>query len=400
MNWGWLGWVAWVPVGFLVRAERRPRLYLAAWAGFVPYYLCILWWLSVANWFMTGAWLFLALYGLEQLLYNATGFLPIVLSPLLALVASGASFSVIEQVVERMEKARLRKTFERYVSKDIVKELVDNPESWLNATKGQRKPITVLFSDVRGFTTLTENAADPHALVAQLNEYFDEMVEIVFANKGTLDKFIGDCVMAHWGSITTEGVVIDVQRAVVTAVRMRKTLAELNPRWKARGMLELHVGIGVNMGEAIVGNLGSKEKAEVSVIGDAVNLASRLEGVTKQYHIDLCIGENVALLVRDFFILRSVDLIVVKGKTKPVEIFAVLDERSAGVADPVWLARHEEAVKLYRKGDFAAAETAWHEVLAQAPEDGIAETFIARCSELKASPPTAEWRGVFEMKGK
>ena len=167
----------------------------------------------------------LALYGLAQILYNTTGFLPIVLSPLLALVSSGASFSIIEQVVERMEKAKLRRTFERYVSKDIVKELVDNPEGWLNATKGQRKPITVLFSDVRGFTTLTENAADPHALVAQLNEYFDEMVEIVFANKGTLDKFIGDAVMAHWGSITTEGVTTDVRRAVATAVRMRKTLA-------------------------------------------------------------------------------------------------------------------------------------------------------------------------------
>ena len=322
------------------------------------------------------------------------------LSPLLALVSSGASFSIIEQVVERMEKAKLRRTFERYVSKDIVKELVDNPEGWLNATKGQRKPITVLFSDVRGFTTLTENAADPHALVAQLNEYFDEMVEIVFANKGTLDKFIGDAVMAHWGSITTEGVTTDVRRAVATAVRMRKTLALLNPQWKTRGMLELHVGIGVNMGEAIVGNLGSKEKAEVSVIGDAVNLASRLEGVTKQYHIDLCIGENVALLVREFFILRSLDLIVVKGKTKPVAIFAVLDERSPGVSDPAWLARHEEAVKLYRKGDFAAAEAAWREVLAQAPGDGIAETFIARCAELQASPPVGKWDGVFEMKSK
>ena len=332
-------------------------------------------------------------------LYDLSWIVP-VLSPALALTGTGFLYSVVEQVLDRREKATLRRTFERYVSKDIVKELVDNPEGWLNATKGQRKPITVLFSDVRGFTTLTENAADPHALVAQLNEYFDEMVEIVFANKGTLDKFIGDAVMAHWGSITTEGVVTDVRRAVATAVRMRKTLAVLNPQWKTRGMLELQVGIGVNMGEAIVGNLGSKEKAEVSVIGDAVNLASRLEGVTKKYHIDLCIGENVALLVRDFFVLRSLDRIVVQGKTKPVEIFAVLDERGPGVADPAWLARHEEAVKLYRAGDFVAAEVAWREVLAQAPGDGIAETFISRCAELQASPPLGKWDGVFEMKSK
>ena len=331
-------------------------------------------------------------------LYDADWVVP-VFSPCLALAGSGALFSIVEQILDRLEKAKLRQTFERYVSKDVVKELVDNPEGWLNALVGQRKPITILFSDVRGFTTLTESA-DPHALVAQLNEYFDDMVEIVFRNNGTLDKFIGDAVMAHWGSIRTEGIETDARRAVATAVQMRKALAKVNPEWKARGMLELQFGIGVNHGEAIVGNLGSKEKAEVSVISDAVNLASRLEGVTKQYHIDLCIGEHVAPLVRDAFLLRSLDLIVVKGKTKPVEIFAVLDERSPGIPEPAWLPRHEEAVKLYRAGDFPAAEAAWREVLAQSPGDRIAEVFIARCTELRATPPPGEWDGVFEMKSK
>lgn len=341
----------------------------------------------------------LGLYGAAQVLYNTLGIFPIVLSPLLALVSSGASFSVVEQVLERLEKTRLRKTFERYVSKDVVKELVDNPEGWLSTQEGQRKPITVLFSDVRGFTTLTESA-DPHALVKQLNEYFDDMVEIVFANKGTLDKFIGDAVMAHWGSITSEGVAEDSHRAVSTALQMRKALALANPEWKKRGMLELQFGIGVNMGEAIIASLGSKQKAEVSAIGDAVNLASRLEGVTKNYHIDLCIGENVATLVRDAFILRSLDSIVVKGKTHAVKIFAVLDECGPGISAPVWLARHEEAVKLYRAGDFTAAEAAWRDVLAQAPGDSIAEVFIARCLELQATPPAGKWEGVFEMKSK
>ncbi len=331
-------------------------------------------------------------------LYDASWIVP-VLSPILALTGTGFLFSVVEQLLDRRDKATLRKTFERYVSKDVVKELVDNPEGWLNTLGGQRKPITVLFSDVRGFTTLTESA-DPHELVKQLNEYFDDMVEIVFAHKGTLDKFIGDAVMAHWGSITSEGVVEDAHRAVSAALQMRKALATMNPDWKKRGMLELQFGIGVNMGEAIVGNLGSKEKAEVSAIGDAVNLASRLEGVTKNYHIDLCIGENVETLVRGAFILRSLDSIIVKGKTKPVEIFAVLAERGPGVAEPAWLAQHEAAVRLYRAGEFAAAEKAWREVLAQVPGDGIAETFIARCVELQASPPLGKWTGVFEMKSK
>ena len=341
----------------------------------------------------------IGLYGLAQILFNAAGIFPIVLSPLLALVASGATFSIAEQVLERREKTKLRKTFERYVSKDVVKELVDNPEGWLSTQEGQRKPITVLFSDLRGFTTLTESA-DPHELVKQLNEYFDDMVEIVFANKGTLDKFIGDAVMAHWGSITSEGVVEDSHRAVSTAIQMRKALALANPEWKKRGMLELQFGIGVNMGEAIIASLGSKQKAEVSAIGDAVNLASRLEGVTKNYHIDLCIGENVATLVRDAFILRSLDSIVVKGKTHAVKIFAVLDECGPGISPPPWLPRHEEAVKLYRAGDFPAAETAWREVLAQAPSDRIAEVFIERCAALRANPPAEKWTGVFEMKSK
>ena len=340
-----------------------------------------------------SAWFFASIK-----LYDASWVVP-VLSPILALTGSGFLFSIVEQFLDRREKAKLRQTFERYVSKDVVKELVDNPEGWLNTLGGQRKPITILFSDVRGFTSMTENA-DPHLLVKQLNEYFDAMVEIVFANKGTLDKFIGDAVMAHWGSITSEGVVVDAIRAVTTAVQMRKALALINPEWKQRGMFELAFGIGVNMGEAIVGNLGSKEKAEVSAISDAVNLASRLEGVTKQYHIDLCIGENVAILVSNSFILRSLDLILVKGKTKPVAIFAVLDERGPGTSDPVWLVRHEEAVKLYRAGDFAGARAAWHDVLTHSPNDNVSEIFIARCDGLRENSPPGKWDGVFEMKSK
>jgi adenylate cyclase len=322
------------------------------------------------------------------------------LSPLLVFAGSGTTSLVWEYVMERREKHRLRRTLNRYVSKDVVKELVDNPASFLNTLGGRRRQITVLFSDVRGFTSLTEAAKDPEALVTQLNEYFDAMVRIVFGNKGTLDKFIGDAVMAHWGSIVTEGPEVDACRAVSTAVKMRKSLAELNVDWKRRGMLELAFGIGVNHGDAIVGNLGCEEKMEVSVIGDAVNLASRLEGVTKPYHVDLCIGELVAPFVRKGFILRSLDLIVVKGKTKPVEVFTVLDEREDGATEPSWLATHEEAMRLYRAGNFAAASEAWRQVLQALPGDGVSEIFIERCAALQANPPKGEWTGAYEMKSK
>jgi adenylate cyclase len=330
------------------------------------------------------------------------GWVAPVLSPLLVLVGTTATFSIAEQIADRRERSRMRKTMERYVSRDIVKELLDNPESYLNTLGGARKQVTVLFSDVRGFTTLTESS-DAQALVTQLNEYFTEMVHIVFAHRGTLDKFIGDAVMAHWGSIVSEGEANDARNAVATALEMRRALLRLNPAWKERGMLELNFGIGVNQGEVIAGNLGASgdyEKMEITVIGDAVNLASRLEGVTKTYHIDLCIGENVAALVRDNFILRSLDLIVVKGKTKPVEIFAVLDERSPTSVEPTWLPMHEAAMRCYREGAFTEAERSWREVLAQNPGDSISELFLERCADLQIRAPIEDWKGVFEMKSK
>src|SRR5262249_37355119 len=146
-----------------------------------------------------------------------------IFSPLLTLYSAAFSFSILEQILDRVERARLRHTFERYVSRDVVRELVDNPAGWLNTLGGQRKNIAVLFSDVRGFTTITESG-DEHALVQQLNEYFDEMVKIVFEHHGTLDKFIGDAVMAQWGGIVSEGDKIDACRAVGAAVAMRKAL--------------------------------------------------------------------------------------------------------------------------------------------------------------------------------
>lgn len=339
----------------------------------------------------------LGYYAAAQFAFNRFGILPIFLSPLLVFLMSGFTWSAWEQVLDRVERQRIRRTLERYVSKDVVHEILDNPQSYLNSLGGVRKEITVLFSDVRSFTTLTETA-DPHALVTQLNEYFEDMVAIVFANHGTLDKFIGDAVMAHWGSIISKGPAIDTARAINTVLQMRQALAELNRTWRSQGRPEMRVGFGVNFGDAIVGNLGCEAKMEVSVIGDAVNLGSRLEGATKQYQLDVCIGEKAAALVKDDFILRSVDLIIVKGKTQPVEIFTVLDKR--GAAQPTWLARHEEAMQLYRAGNFADAEKAWREVLAQAPEDGLAQTFVARCVELQANPPSGVWTGVYEMKTK
>ena len=338
------------------------------------------------------------IYGLLQFLYNNAGFLPVVLSPLLALGTSGLAWSVWEQVLDLRDKARLRRTFERYVSRDVVKELVDNPAGWLNTLGGARKNITVLFSDVRGFTTITERG-DAQALVQQLNEYFDEMVNIVFANHGTLDKFIGDAVMAQWGGIVSEGEQEDACRAVGAAVAMREALSRLNPGWLARGMPGISFGIGINHGEAIVGNLGAEVKKEVTAIGDVVNTASRLEGMTKEFHVDLLIGERVAALVRGRFFLRTVALSQPKGKTRPLEIFTVIGVRD-GATEPAWLAKHEEAMRLYRARDFAAASGRFVDVLRELPNDWLADDYLQKCRAFAKEPPPPEWNAVHVMASK
>jgi len=383
---------------FLIEFTGTSNLFLILLGGAVAWILSLLIGQPFLR-FMALSGAALAFYGTAVLMFDTSGWEMSLLGFLLALGISGLVRLIWEQVFDRLERARTRRTLERYVSKDAASELLDNPESYLNSLGGVRKPVTILFSDLRGFTTRTEGATDPHALVAQLNEYLNEMVRIVFARNGTLDKFIGDAVMAHWGSITSVDSQTDARQAVQAALEMRRALPALNDGWKKRGIEPLQFGIGINHGEAIVGNLGCEAKMEVSAIGDAVNTASRLEGVTKTYHLDLIIGEPVEPLVRDAFILRSVDCILLQGKNKPMKIFTVLTERSAA-PEPPWLSKHEEAVMLYRLGDFAAAEANWNEVLAASPGDELAAIFIRRCRNLRENPPAGIWNGVFEMKSK
>jgi len=221
--------------------------------------------------------------GASRLLYDRVGLLLLVV-PVLATFLSAGSLSLgYDYILERIEKLRTRRTLERYVSKNLVKEILENPHGFYNTMKGARKPVTVLFSDLVGFTTLSEHA-EPEELVSQLNEFLSAMVKIVFENNGTLDKFIGDAIMAVWGNVRSEGAAEDAQAAARTALGMRRALKELNDHWHAKGRMPLGMGMGINHGEAIVGNIGSyapHERLDPTVIGDAVNLGSRLEGLTR-----------------------------------------------------------------------------------------------------------------------
>jgi adenylate cyclase len=365
------GLTAWAVVAFL----RRP-------------FLCFVTLLAVAA----------AYLGLARIIYDRFGLLIMVVPPLSAFLSSGLSCLGFEYALERLEKLRTRRTLERYVSKNLVKEILDNPGGYYSSMLGSRKPVTVLFSDLVGFTNLSEKA-DPAALVAQLNRYLSAMVPMVFANGGTLDKFMGDAVMAVWGNVSSHGAAEDAKAAVRAALGMRHEMPKLNAAWQAEGINPLAFGIGINHGEAIVGNIGSyepHERLDPTVIGDAVNLASRLEALTRQYTLDILIGATAAELVRDEFYLRSVDLVQVKGKTEPVDVFTLIGARKDDV-DPEllkWLQSYEEGIQKFRGRRFTEAKILFSRFLEFYPDDKLAKMYLGRALRYEKAPPDESWNAV------
>ncbi|MFN2476775.1 MAG: CHASE2 domain-containing protein, partial [Chthoniobacterales bacterium] len=296
---------------------------------------------------------------------------------------------------ERIEKVRTRRTLERYVSRNLVKEILENPSSFYNSMRGVRKPATMLFSDIVGFTALTERA-DPVQLVTQLNEYLTRMVGVVFQNGGTLDKFIGDAVMAVWGNVSSRGVAEDAKLAARTALGMRRELMALNEKWHREGSVPLAIGIGINQGDVLIGNIGSSgehERLDPTVIGDAVNLASRLEALTRAYAVDILVGPTASELIRDAFHLRSVARVQVKNKSEAVEITTLVAARDDEV-DPELLGAlevYEEGFRAFRKRNFAEAKLLFTRFLEARPNDYLAKMYLERAAQYEEQPPDETW---------
>jgi adenylate cyclase len=345
-----------------------------------------------------------AYLGLSRILYDTRGILIMVVPTLSAFLASGLFGLGFEYTLERLEKLRTRRALERYVSKNLVKEILDNPGGYYNSMLGSRKPVTVLFSDLVGFTSLSEKA-DPAALVSQLNRFLSAMVPTVFDNGGTLDKFIGDAIMAVWGNVSSRGASEDAKAAMRAALGMRRQLPKLNEAWRAEGIDPLAFGIGINHGDAIVGNIGSyepHERLDPTVIGDAVNLASRLEALTRVYPVDILVGQSVAELVRDDFHLRSVARVQVLGKSKPVDVFTLIGARKDDV-DPdllKWLEVYEDALQKFRERDFKQAKIHFSRFLEFYPEDKLAKMYLERALEYEQTPPDDAWNAVEVFKKK
>ena len=336
-----------------------------------------------------------------RLLYDNTGLLLLTVPVLSALVLSGSFSLGFEYFLERLEKLRTRRTLERYVSKNLVAEILENPDSYYSSLRGVRVPVTILFSDLIGFTTLAEKA-DPEALVAQLNEYLSRMTTVIFSNGGTLDKFIGDAIMAVWGNVRSLGTAQDAKSCARAALGMRRELSQLNQAWREQGRMGLGMGIGVNQGEVIVGNIGSQDRMDPTVIGDAVNLASRLEALTRTYGVDMLVGASVAELVRDEVYLRSVARVQVKGKTKPVDVFTFVAARGEE-GDPEflkWLETYEEALDKFRARDFNDAKILFSRFLEFYPDDLLAKMYLQRALEYEQAPPDEAWEAVEVFKKK
>src|SRR5213595_3406267 len=336
-----------------------------------------------------------------RLLYDNTGLLLLTVPVLAALVLSGSFSLGFEYFLERLEKLHTRRTLERYVSKNLVKEILDNADSYYSSLEGVRVPVTILFSDLIGFTTLSEKA-DPRVLVAQLNEHLSRMTSVIFSNCGTLDKFIGDAIMAVWGNVRSLGMAEDAKNCARAALGMRRELRQLNEKWRGEGRMGLGMAIGINQGEVIVGNVGSQERMDPTVIGDAVNLASRLEALTRVYGIDTLVGASAAELVRDEVYLRSVARVQVKVKIKPVDVFTFVGGRDEKVDSELlkWLETYEEGLEKFRARDFTKAKILFSRFLEFYPDDPLAKMYLERTLEYEQTPPDEAWEAVevFEKK--
>ncbi|HXA09876.1 MAG TPA: adenylate/guanylate cyclase domain-containing protein [Chthoniobacterales bacterium] len=250
----------------------------------------------------------------------ATPYLQLNLTLLLGLAA--------DFTLERVEKKRVRQALERYVSRDVVREMLDKPKLYEQSLGGVLKRVTILFSDIRGFSKVSAQS-DPQVLVRQLNEYLTAMVECVFRFGGTLDKFMGDAVMAVWGNVRTAGAGDDAVAAVEAALAMRAELARLNQKWRAEGLPELKIGVALNHGAVVAGNIGSPQRMEFTVIGDAVNVTWKMQELTKRVGAELIVSKTVEALIVEHFELHPLGQFALHNLPGAWEVFAISEPIAA-----------------------------------------------------------------------
>ncbi len=327
------------------------------------------------------------------------------LFPSLGLLTVYATWSAVSFVRTEGDKKRITDTFGRYLSPKVVEKLAKNPEGV--QLGGETREMTFHFCDIRGFTTISEKF-DPHGLTVFINNFLTPMTEIILQHDGTIDKYMGDCIMAFWNA--PMNVPDHARRASEAALKMHDKLAMLNAQWqdeaKAKGITlpKIEIGTGLNTGPAVVGNMGSTLRVDYTVLGDDVNLASRLEGQSKTYGVHIVIGPLTRQQTPDFAAIE-LDLIKVKGKTKPVNIYALLGDPAIAKSAPflALAAKHAEFLKVYRSARFeeAAALMAEARILGEPWHLGkLYDLYVERLEAFRTEPPPSGWDGVFTATSK
>jgi PAS domain S-box-containing protein len=294
------------------------------------------------------------------------------------------------------DEKRLKSTMYRYMTQELAEQLLESGNLELG---GDRKDVSVLFSDIRSYTSITEKL-DAEEVVTMLNEYFESMVEAIFKHKGTLDKYIGDAIMAVFGSpLPLED---HAWKAIQTALEMRQRLAIFNQHRQEKNQIPIRIGIGINSGTVISGNIGSSKRMEFTAIGDGVNLSSRLEGTSKQYGCDIVISENTYNICSDQIVVRELDRIRVKGKRESVSIYELIGYQTDPITSDQYkiIELYHEGREYYLQKKFARALTKFAEVLEIDCRNKSAKLHMQRCQHFFTHPPTEDWDGVWDLTSK
>ncbi len=317
--------------------------------------------------------------------------------PLVAMTLCFGALTTYKFRTEVRHGRHMKNMFQSMVTPKVVDAILKMPSGI--ELGGEEKELTVMFSDIRSFTTYSEKHT-PKEVIGVLNEYLTHMTNMVFVTEGTLDKYIGDAIMAFWGAPVEQE--DHAYRACSAALGMTEFLHDvLWPKWKTEGKEKLEIGIGLNTGGMVVGFVGSQAIKNYTLIGDNVNLGSRLEGTTKEYKVEIIISETCYEKVKNDMLCRELDLIQVKGKTKPIRIYELVDRRFKAKPEV-----HErvgifgQGLELYRAQKWDEAEACFKKCLEMDPQDGPASIFVERCHKLKDHPPAPNWDGVYIMKTK
>jgi adenylate cyclase len=334
---------------------------------------------------MTALWIIFAEY-----LFREKGIWIMILPPLLTIALGYTVLTLIRYIKVERSGRRIRHAFQHYVPEVVVSEILKNPT--MLTLGGERKDISVLFSDIKGFTSLSEKLP-PEELVTILNEYLTAMTDVIFKNRGLLDKYIGDAIMAVYGAPLPQP--DHPMRACMSALDMREELKRLQKNWETENRPKLEIRIGINTGYATVGNMGSKKRFDYTVMGDNVNLTSRLEDLNKIYNSKIIISEHTFDRVKDEIACRELDLVRVRGKTIPVKIYEMIGKKGEHP-------KEEKTGRLFEKGLVEVRNRNWEEALLIfekikkiLPEDVPTDIYIDRIKIAIINPPPLDWDGVF-----